>query len=138
MYTVFCFFLLKKKCENPLPCKGFSHFSTKNHSVFVILPFEILTNHKLRTSLILSNWALNNYLILHCLGQCVQLCNIQFSFGSHSQKIVYADLYYSFTPMASGSRELCSFRMKLSISNAQFPIQLAWQCLCVTQQLIHN
>ena len=33
-----------QKCENPLQCKGFSHFfSTKNNSVFVILMFEILT-----------------------------------------------------------------------------------------------
>ena len=39
-------FFVEKKCENPLQCKGFSHFfSTKNNSVFVQLPFEILTNH---------------------------------------------------------------------------------------------
>ena len=37
---IHCYFLLKK-CENPLHCKGFSHFSTKNNSVFVILMFEI-------------------------------------------------------------------------------------------------
>ena len=32
-----------EKCENPLHCKGFSHFSTKI-SAFVIFMFEILTN----------------------------------------------------------------------------------------------
>ena len=31
-------------------------FSTKNNSVFVILPFEIFTNCYLTTSLILNNW----------------------------------------------------------------------------------
>ena len=41
----FSSYFLLKKCENPLHCKGFSQsFSTKNNSVFVILPFEILTN----------------------------------------------------------------------------------------------
>ena len=30
--------------------------STKNNSVYVILPFEILTNRLLTTSLILNNW----------------------------------------------------------------------------------
>ena len=34
-----------EKSENPLQCKGFSHFffNKKNNSVFVILMFEILT-----------------------------------------------------------------------------------------------
>ena len=39
--------------------KGFSHFSTINHSVFVILSFEILTNIYLMTSLILIYWPLD-------------------------------------------------------------------------------
>ena len=30
---IHCYFLLKK-CENPLPCKGFSHFINKNNNVF--------------------------------------------------------------------------------------------------------
>ena len=53
-----CNFLLKK-CENPLLCKGFSKakdshiFSTKNNSVFVILPFEIF-------DISLTNGILNN------------------------------------------------------------------------------
>ena len=34
---IHCYFLLKK-CENPLHCKGFSHLSTKNNSVFA---FEV-------------------------------------------------------------------------------------------------
>ena len=33
-------------------------FLTKNNSVFVILPFEILTNSKLTPSIILNNWSL--------------------------------------------------------------------------------
>ena len=33
---IHCYFLLKK-CENPLHCKGVSHFSTKINSVFVTL-----------------------------------------------------------------------------------------------------
>ena len=32
--------------------------STKNNSVFVIIMFEILTNHYLKMSLIFNNWAL--------------------------------------------------------------------------------
>ena len=42
------FFAEKKKCENPLQCKGFSHFFNKNSSVFVIILVfdfkETLTN----------------------------------------------------------------------------------------------
>ena len=40
-------FLVGKKCENILQCKGFSHFFNKNNSVFVIFKFDIneaLTN----------------------------------------------------------------------------------------------
>ena len=33
-------------------------FSTKNNNVFVTLPFEILKNRLLMTSLILNNWPL--------------------------------------------------------------------------------
>ena len=49
---IHCYFLLKK-CENPLHCKGFTHFftakdshifSTKNNSVFVTLADICLTN----------------------------------------------------------------------------------------------
>ena len=40
---IHCYFLLKK-CENPLHCKGFSHFSTKNNSVFVTFADICLTN----------------------------------------------------------------------------------------------
>ena len=36
---------LMKKCDNPLQCKGFSHFfSAKSNRVFVIFMFEILMN----------------------------------------------------------------------------------------------
>ena len=64
---IHCYFLLKK-------CKGFScnakdsHiFSTKNNNVFVRLPFEILTNRKLTTSLILNNWPLQAlYSVCYC------------------------------------------------------------------------
>ena len=43
-----CYFLLKT-CENPLQCNAMQmiltfFFSIKTNSVFVILPFEILTN----------------------------------------------------------------------------------------------
>ena len=38
---IHCYFLLKK-CENPLHCKGFSHFF--NNSVFVTLADICLTN----------------------------------------------------------------------------------------------
>ena len=37
-------FFVEKKCENPLHCKGFSHFLTKNNSVFVTLADICLTN----------------------------------------------------------------------------------------------
>ena len=40
---IHCNFLLKK-CENPLHCKGFSHFFNKNNSVFVTLADICLTN----------------------------------------------------------------------------------------------
>ena len=40
---IHCYFLLKK-CANPLRCKEFSHFSTKNNSVFVTLSDICLTN----------------------------------------------------------------------------------------------
>ena len=40
---IHCYFLLKK-LENPLHCKGFSHFSTKNNSVFVTLADICLKN----------------------------------------------------------------------------------------------
>ena len=50
-----CYFLLKK-CENPLQCsyfllkkdcKGFSHISTKNNSVFAFEVDILLTNRRL-------------------------------------------------------------------------------------------
>ena len=40
---IHCYFLLKK-CENPLHCKGFSHFFNKNNNVFVTLADICLTN----------------------------------------------------------------------------------------------
>ena len=43
LYTVI--FLLKKNVRILCIAKDSQFFSTKNNSVFVILPFEILTNH---------------------------------------------------------------------------------------------
>ena len=52
---------LLTKCENPLHCKGFSHFISKNNSVFVIFMLEILM-----------------IMILILNNRCLACCNVAY------------------------------------------------------------
>ena len=44
---IHCYFFFLIKCENPLHCKGFSHFINKNNSVFAKVVGIYLTSRSL-------------------------------------------------------------------------------------------